>query len=95
MSLYPRTLLIINYRIRSADNVYFKYYLPLTSKIIFDTKQIIARFVLQLFSVFNLGTRATCDTNYLEIHNVNQATGQSSFVSKYCGNVSINHLSFD
>jgi len=49
--------------------------------------------VVLLFLVFDLGTRATCDTNYLEIYNVDQVTGKSSFVSKYCGGVSVN-LSF-
>ncbi|KAL5234243.1 hypothetical protein ACI65C_001653 [Semiaphis heraclei] len=37
------------------------------------------------FKVFNLGSRATCDTDYLEMHNVDQITGVSSFVAKYCG----------
>lgn len=39
--------------------------------------------------VFNLGTRATCDTDYLELYNVDQVTGKSSFVAKYCGRVSV------
>jgi len=48
--------------------------------------------VALLFSVFDLGARATCDTNYLEIHNVDQVTGKSSFVSKYCGGVSLSFV---
>lgn len=38
--------------------------------------------------VFKLGRRTTCDTDYLEMHNVDQITGVSSFVAKYCGGVS-------
>lgn len=30
----------------------------------------------------------TCDTDYLEMYNVDQTTGVSSFVAKYCGGVS-------
>uniref|UniRef100_A0A2S2PC11 Cubilin n=2 Tax=Schizaphis graminum TaxID=13262 RepID=A0A2S2PC11_SCHGA len=37
------------------------------------------------FKVFNIGSRMTCNTDHLEIYNVNQKTGESSFVAKYCG----------
>ncbi|XP_022177373.1 cubilin-like [Myzus persicae] len=37
------------------------------------------------FKIFNLGTRKTCNTDYLELHDVDQITGVSSFVAKYCG----------
>ncbi|VVC39263.1 EGF-like, conserved site,EGF-like calcium-binding domain,CUB domain,EGF domain,EGF-like calcium- [Cinara cedri] len=38
-----------------------------------------------LFRSFDLGTRKSCDTDYLEIYDVNQMTEQSSLVTKYCG----------
>uniref|UniRef100_A0A2H8TEF1 Cubilin n=1 Tax=Melanaphis sacchari TaxID=742174 RepID=A0A2H8TEF1_9HEMI len=38
-----------------------------------------------IFQVFNLGNRMTCNTDYLEMYNVDQLTGVSSFVAKYCG----------
>ncbi|CAI6368736.1 unnamed protein product [Macrosiphum euphorbiae] len=37
------------------------------------------------FKKFNIGARSTCNTDYLEMYNVEQLTGESSFVSKYCG----------
>lgn len=42
-----------------------------------------------LFSVFNLGERKTCDTDYLEVYDVDHVTRKSSFVAKYCGGVSV------
>lgn len=29
-----------------------------------------------------------CETNYLELYNVDQTTGKELFVTKYCGGVS-------
>ncbi|XP_050535178.1 cubilin [Daktulosphaira vitifoliae] len=37
------------------------------------------------FRVFDLGSKSMCDTNYLELYNVNPSTGKESFVTKYCG----------
>ncbi|XP_029345463.1 cubilin isoform X3 [Acyrthosiphon pisum] len=37
------------------------------------------------FKEFNIGARSTCNTDYLEMYNVEQLTGESSFVAKYCG----------
>ncbi|XP_029345465.1 cubilin isoform X2 [Acyrthosiphon pisum] len=38
-----------------------------------------------MFREFNLGARTTCNTDYLEMYNVDQSTGESSLVAKYCG----------
>jgi len=51
------------------------------------------RFYFSKLIEFNLGARTTCNTDYLEMYNVDQSTGQSSLVVKYCGGVSI--ISYD
>lgn len=45
-------------------------------------------FVNVYLLVFHMGTKKTCATDFIEIYEVNQVTGISSFITKYCGGVS-------
>ncbi|XP_050435751.1 cubilin [Adelges cooleyi] len=37
------------------------------------------------FRVFDLGPKSMCDTNFVDMYDVDQNTGKESFVAKYCG----------
>ncbi|VVC39264.1 EGF-like, conserved site,EGF-like calcium-binding domain,CUB domain,EGF domain,EGF-like calcium- [Cinara cedri] len=46
------------------------------------------------FEILDLSKSETCNTNYLEMFNVDQNTGKSSFIAKYCsGDIPDDHIS--
>ena len=45
--------------------------------------------------MFDVGTRAICDTDFVEIYDVNPLTSEETFIAKYCGDVSSIYPSID